>query len=109
MYKVMSADEAARLIKNGDNVGVSGFTHAGCPKVLPKAIARYAEEEHQAGRPFRIGLFTGASTSDRLDGVLARAKAISFRTPYQSTKDLRAAINNEEVHYVDMHLSQLAQ
>ena len=109
MYKVMSAEEAARLIKNGDNVGVSGFTHAGCPKVLPKAIARYAEEEHQAGRPFRIGLFTGASTSDRLDGVLARAKAISFRTPYQSTKDLRAAINNEEVHYVDMHLSQLAQ
>ena len=71
----MTAEEAARLVHDGDQVGFSGFTPAGCPKVVPQAIAHYAEEEHAAGRPFRISVFTGASTGDRLDGALARAHA----------------------------------
>ena len=108
-YPIMTAEEAARLVHDGDQVGFSGFTPAGCPKVVPQAIAHYAEEEHAAGRPFRISVFTGASTGDRLDGALARAHAIKFRAPYQSNKDLRAEINSGEVDYCDMHLSQLAQ
>lgn len=107
--KFMSADEAARLIKNDDNVGFSGFTHAGCPKIVPTALAKFAEEEHAKGNPFKIGMFTGASTGDMLDGALARAHAIKFRTPYQTNKDLRNAINSGEVPYFDMHLSSLAQ
>lgn len=107
--KFMSAEEAALLIKNDDNVGFSGFTAAGCPKVVPKALAKLAEEEHTKGNPFKIGIFTGASTGDSIDGALARAHAIKFRTPYQSNKDLRNAINSGEVAYFDMHLSQLAQ
>ncbi len=105
----MTADEAAQFVKHDDNVGFSGFTPAGCPKVVPAAIARRAKAEHEAGRPFKIGMFTGASTGDRLDGELARAKAIKFRTPYQSNKDLRNLINNGETDYFDMHLSLLAQ
>jgi len=107
--KFMSADEAAKLIKNGDNVGFSGFTHAGCPKVVPPAIAKIAEEEHAKGNEFKIGMFTGASTGDSIDGTLARADAIKFRTPYQTNTDLRNAINNGKVKYYDMHLSILAQ
>lgn len=107
--KFMNADEAARLIKNDDNVGFSGFTHAGCPKIVPTALAKFAEEEHAKGNPFKIGMFTGASTGDMLDGALARAHAIKFRTPYQTNKDLRNAINSGEVPYFDMHLSSLAQ
>lgn len=107
--KFMSADEAASMINDNDNVGFSGFTHAGCPKVVPGAIAKRAEAEHAKGNPFKIGMFTGASTGDKLDGELARANAIKFRTPYQTNKDLRNAINSEEVKYFDMHLSQLAQ
>ena len=107
--KFMSADEAASLIKNGDNVGFSGFTHAGCPKVVPAALAKIAEAEHAKGNPFKIGMFTGASTGESIDGNLARAKAIKFRTPYQTNKDLRNAINTEEISYFDIHLSQLAQ
>ncbi len=105
----MTPSEAARLIKNGDNIGFSGFTHAGCPKAVPRALAALAEEEHNAGRPFKIGMFTGASTGDSIDGALARAKAVSFRTPYQTTPDMRNAINNEEIAYFDVHLSTLAQ
>lgn len=103
-YNFMSADEAARLIKNGDVIATSGFTASGAPKELPTAIAHYAEEEHKAGREFKIALFTGASTGDSCDGELARAKAMSFRTPYQSNKDLRKAINAGEVNYIDAHL-----
>jgi succinate CoA transferase len=108
-YNFMSAAEAARLIKNGDKVATSGFTASGSPKELPTAIARFAEEEHNAGREFKIDLFTGSSTGDSCDGELARAHAVNFRTPYQSNKDLRKAINAGEVKYIDMHLSQLAQ
>lgn len=108
-YKIISADEAATYVHHDDNVGFGGFTAAGTPKVIPSAIARRAEEEHAAGRPFRIGIFTGASSSDKLDGALARAKAVKFRTPYQSCADSRAAINAGEISYYDMHLSELAQ
>ena len=108
----ISAKEAAALINHNDNVGFSGFTHAGCPKVVPVEIAKKAQEEHEKGNPFKIGIFTGASTGDAIDGNLARANAVKFRTPYQTNKDMRNAINNVEhdpIVYFDMHLSQLAQ
>ncbi len=107
--KYVSADEAASLVKNGYNVGFSGFTHAGCPKVVSQSIAKIAREEHAKGNPFKINVFTGASTGETIDGELARAQAINFRTPYQSSKDLRNAINSGEVRYLDAHLSGLAQ
>lgn len=105
----MTAEEAAKFVKNGDNVGFSGFTPAGCPKVVPHAIAEMARAEHEAGRPFQIGVFTGASTGDRLDGELARAEAVSWRAPYQSNKDLRKLINTGKTRYCDLHLSMFAQ
>ena len=107
--KFITAEEAASYVCHDDNVGFSGFTPSGCPKMIPSAIAKRAEEEHAKGNPFQIGMFTGASTGDRLDGALARAKAIKFRSPYQSNKDLRALMNTGGAHYFDMHLSEIAQ
>ena len=107
--KFITAEEAATYVKHDDNVGFSGFTPAGCPKVIPEAIARRAEQEHTEGRPFKIGMFTGASTGDHLDGALARAEAVKFRTPYQSNKDMRTLLNAHGAEYFDMHLSELAQ
>ncbi len=108
-FPVITAEEAASYIRHDDNVGFSGFTAAGCPKAVPAALAKRAEAEHAKGNPFKIGMFTGASTGDSIDGNLARAKAIKFRTPYQSNADLRNAINTQEAPYFDMHLSHLAQ
>lgn len=105
----MTAEEAAKFVKNGDVVGMGGFTPAGAPKDVPTAIAHMAEALHAEGKPFKIGMYTGASTGDSCDGMLARAHAIEFRTPYQSNKDLRAELNNQQAHYYDMHLSELAQ
>ena len=107
--KFMTADEAASLVKNNDNVGFSGFTHAGCPKVVPGAIANRAKEEHAKGNPFKINVFTGASTGDKLDGELTRANAINFRAPYQTNNDMRKAINNGQIKFCDLHLSTMAQ
>lgn len=107
--KFITAAEAASLINHNDNVGFSGFTHAGCPKVVPVELAKRAEEEHAKGNPFKIGMFTGASTGDSIDGALTRANAIKFRTPYQTNKDMREAINKAEFSFFDLHLSQLAQ
>jgi len=105
----MTADEAALLINNNDNVGFSGFTHAGCPKAVSVALAKRAEAEHRKGKPFKIGMFTGASTGDSIDGALSRAHAIKFRTPYQTNSDIRNAINDGEIDYFDLHLSSLCQ
>lgn len=107
--KFITAEEAAAFVQHNDNVGFSGFTPAGCPKVVPEALAKRAEAEHAAGREFKIGMFTGASTGPHLDGALAKAGAVKFRTPYQSNKDMRNAINAGEAPYFDMHLSMLAQ
>ncbi|MEO7100049.1 MAG: succinate CoA transferase [Luteolibacter sp.] len=108
-FPTLTADEAAALIRNDDVIGFSGFTAAGSAKVIPTAIAAKARVEHDAGRPFQIGVITGASTGPSLDGELARADAIKFRTPYQSDKDLREKINAGTTHFFDMHLSLLPQ
>lgn len=105
----MTAEEAAAFVKHDDNVGISGFTPAGSPKAVTVAIAERAKELHAAGKPFKIGIFTGASTGDSVDGALARAEAIKFRTPYQSNNDLKALLNKGNTDYFDMHLSHIAQ
>lgn len=97
------------MIPNDANVGFSGFTASGSPKVVTEAIAAQAIKEHEAGRPYKINIFTGASTNNHADGALARANAINRRTPYQNTPDLRKRINSHDAHYFDLHLSELAQ
>lgn len=108
-YRKMSAEEAAALINDEDIIGFSGFTAAGCPKAITRELAKRAEQEHEKGNHFKIGMYTGASTGDSIDGVLARANAIEFRTPYQSNPDLRKRLNAHDAHYFDLHLSELPQ
>lgn len=108
-FNFMTAEEAASIIKNGDTIGLSGFTAPGTPKAIPEAVAAKAEAEHAAGSEFKISLFTGASTSDHVDGALSRANAIDRRAPYQNVPDLRKRINSHDAHYNDRHLSEMAQ
>ncbi|MQA35883.1 acetyl-CoA hydrolase/transferase family protein [Modestobacter roseus] len=107
--KVVPAEEAAAVIRPGDNVGMSGFTGAGHPKAVPGALARRITEAQNAGDPFQVDLWTGASTAPELDGVLAAVDGIARRLPYQSDPVLRERINRGEVDYVDVHLSHVAQ
>lgn len=108
-FNYITAEEAAEMIKNGDTIGLSGFTAPGTPKSITEAIAVKAQKEHEEGRPFKINLFTGASTSDHVDGILSRNNALNMRAPYQNLPDLRKRINAHDCHYFDRHLSEMAQ
>jgi succinate CoA transferase len=108
-FPILTPEEAAEFIKHDEIIGFSGFTPAGAAKIIPTAIAEKAKIEHAAGRDFKVGVITGASTGPSLDGALAKADAIKFRTPYQSDKDLRSSINAGKTHFFDMHLSLLPQ
>ena len=105
----MSDDNAAALIKPGMTVAMSGFTGAGYPKAVPQALAARMERANEAGERFRIRVLTGASTAPELDGVLAKARGMELRLPYQSDPTLRERINAGELDYIDMHLSHVAQ
>lgn len=108
-FPILTAEEAAAMIENGSTIGFSGFTPAGAAKAIPRALAARARAEHEAGREFKVGVLTGASTGPSLDGALAEAEAIAFRTPYQSNSTLRKQINSGQVKFFDMHLSLLPQ
>ena len=108
-FPVMTPQEAAATIDDGDFLGFSGFTAAGSAKAVPRALAERASELHGRGEPFRVRILTGASTSDDLDEALAVENAISWRAPYMSSRTLRKRINNQETSFLDIHLSHLPQ
>ena len=104
MAKVTTAEAAAALIKDGMNIGVSGFTPSGYPKAVPLALAERAKTD-----PLKINLWTGASVGPEIDSALTNAGVVARRLPYQTNNDLRKAINNGSVKYTDLHLSHVAQ
>lgn len=103
--KVMSAEEAAKLITDGMIIGTSGFTPAGYPKAVPLALAKRAENGEDIG----ITLITGASVGPELDGALAKSGVLKRRFPYQTNNDVRTRINDGTIKYQDMHLSHVPQ
>lgn len=102
--KVMSAEEAASLIKDGMVVGASGFTRGGDTKVVLKALAKRAQSE-----PLKIQLFTGASLGHGNDADLAEAGALSRRLPFQVDNVLRKHINQGDLYFIDQHLGETAE
>lgn len=64
--KITTAEEAAKLVKNGQTVGMSGFTRAGEAKLVPLALAERARHEE-----LKITLITGASLGNEMDGLMA--------------------------------------
>ena len=108
-YTRLTAAEAAALIKNGDHIAMSGFTPAGVAKATTKELAKIAVAEHEAGREFKVAIFTGASTGQSTDGDLANAQAILYRAPYTTNPDFRKHVNMGEIPYNDLHLSHMAQ
>lgn len=97
---VMTAEEAAGLIRSGMTIGCSGFARTGYPKAVSMALAR-------SGHANNLTIISGASTGQALDGALCDAGLERRRYPYQNDKSLRAGINDGSVLYGDMHLSHL--
>ena len=102
--KVMTADQAAALIKDGMTVGMSGFTRAGDCKAVPLALARRAATD-----PLQITLITGASLGHDTDRILAESNVLARRLPFQSDATLRRKINSGDVMFIDQHLGETAE
>ena len=102
--RVMTAQEAASLIKDGMVVGSSGFTKAGDSKEVLAALAECAKSDN-----VKITLMTGASLGHDTDGKLAEAGALTKRMPFQVDRTLRNKINAGEVLFIDQHLSEAAE
>lgn len=58
--KIVSADEAATLITDGMNVGVSGFTPSGYPKKTTLALAKLSRPAKNA-----VSIFGAVLPSDQ--------------------------------------------
>ena len=108
-YTRLTAAEAAAMIKDQDNIGLSGFTPNGVPKATFRELSKRAIAEHEAGHPFQVGILTGASTSQSIEGDMAAANAIKFRAPFSTNKDFRTHTNMGEIDYEDMHLGHMAE
>lgn len=108
-FPVMSAAEAAALINHGDMVAIGGFSPAGAPKAVAKALAEHAVNLHQSGKPFQIKLLSGASISASTEDLLAESAAVSWRAPYQTSGVMRKMINQGKIDFADMHLSEVPQ
>lgn len=108
-FPKLSPGEAAAMVFDGATIGFSGFTPAGAAKAVPRALAARARRLHEEGRPMKVRVLTGASTGAALDEALAEADAVSWRAPYQSSRALRQRINEQQVEFVDLHLSHLPQ
>ena len=104
LNRIVSAEEAARLIQDGMTVGMSGFTRAGEAKAVPLALAERAKTH-----PMKITLMTGASLGNDLDKTMVEAGMLARRMPFQSDPALRKAINDGKVMFIDQHLSETVE
>ena len=84
-YTRLTAAEAAALIKNGDHIAMSGFTPAGVAKATTKELAKLAIAEHEAGREFKVAIFTGASTGQVLMVTWRMLRLFSIVLPTPQT------------------------
>ncbi|HWQ78957.1 MAG TPA: acetyl-CoA hydrolase/transferase family protein [Anaerovoracaceae bacterium] len=104
-HMVVSAEEAAVMIRDGMVIGASGFTPSGYPKSVPLAIA----ERVKKGERLKLSLYSGASLGPEIDELWSSLGIISTRLPYQTSSGLRKNINEGIVNYTDLHLSHFPQ
>lgn len=102
--RIMSAEEAAAHIRNGMVVGVSGFARSGDTKAVLEAFLKLANGKND----IQIDLYTGASLGN-MDRRLAEAGLLRRRFPFQVDKVMRNSINQGDILFSDLHLSEMAE
>lgn len=90
------------------NLGWSGFTPVGYPKVVPIALADYVEQNGLQGK-WKFNLFIGASVGVETEDRWATLDMIDRRWPYQTGKNIQKSINSGKIRFGDKHLSMFAQ
>ena len=107
-YPILTAEEAAALIQNGETIGFSGFTPAArqghlrarSPNAPRPNTRRTGVQDRRAHR--RIHRRVARRRARR-----RRCHELPHAVPVQ--RALRSQINSGKVRFVDMHLSMLPQ
>lgn len=112
LSKITTPEKLIPLFKETEkrtlNLGWSGFTPVGYPKVITGALADYVEKNGLQGK-FRFNVFTGASIGTEVEDRWASLKMIDRRWPYQTGKEVSKGINSGEIRMGDKHLSVFPQ
>src|SRR6056297_3926489 len=90
------------------NLGWSGFTPVGYPKVVPIALADYVEKNNLQGQ-LQHNVFCGASVGAEVEDRWATLDMIDRRWPYQTGKNIAKGINEGRIRMGDKHLGHFAQ
>ena len=85
--KIANPEELIPLFKDGMNLGWSGFTPVGYPKVMPVVLADHVEQNNLQGK-LRFNLFIGASVGVETEDRWATLDMIDRRWPYQTGKNI---------------------
>jgi acetyl-CoA hydrolase len=104
LSKLLPVEEAVKLVKNHDQIGISGFTKSGEPKAFIPALARHLA---QTAPDAKIALFSGASLSEEVENPIA--PFIGKRGPYMSSSASRKLIHAGQMDFTDVHLSMFAR
>jgi acetyl-CoA hydrolase len=108
LSKVMNAEDTIQFFKPGMNLGWSGFTPSGYPKMVPIALADHVEKNGLQGK-WKFNLFIGASVGVETENRWASLDMIDRRWPYQTGKNIAEGINTGKIRMGDKHLSLFAQ
>ena len=104
--KILKAEEAVNLIKDGMTLGLSGFTRAGEAKAVPLALIDFVKKTNNQ---IKLDILTGASLGNDIDGKLAEAGIVRKRLPFQADRIMRKEINEGNMLFVDQHLSLMSE
>src|SRR5690606_10574856 len=80
------------------------FTRSGDAKEVPLALVKRAKKF-----PLRVNVFTGASLGSDIDKLFAENEMLLKRLPFQADRTMRNKINEGAFHFVDPHLSHVAE
>lgn len=96
---VMSAEEAASMIKSGMTICTSGFG-TGYPKAIPTALA---ESKHAKN----LTLVNGAARGERHLGAMAHAGILKKFNGFLYNEGARNEVNAGNFEFSDLHLGQM--
>jgi acetyl-CoA hydrolase len=114
LSKIMQPEETIKFFRDAGvgsrsvNLGWSGFTPVGYPKVVPIALADYVENNHLQGQ-WKFNIFAGASVGAETEDRWATLDMIDRRWPYQTGKNIGKGINSGKIRFGDKHLSMFPQ
>lgn len=100
--RILSPQEAARLIESGMTIAVGGYTSCGYPKAVIHALA----ERKLQGEDLVLDVVSGANNGF-VDTMLAEPGIIRRRAPMIESKTLAGQVNKGLVHYCEQQMNKM--